>query len=56
MSERFDAPSRKIAQFYQIEQIIDPELHTIHGPIATSFQVNKELAPMLGSRHLMLPE
>ena len=40
-SERLDAPSKKIAQFYDTEQITDPELHKVHGPIATSFPVNK---------------
>ena len=43
-SERFDAPSKKIAQFYETEDIIDPELHKIKGPIATSFPVNKKPA------------
>jgi choline dehydrogenase len=41
LSERFDAPSWKIAEFYETEQIIDPELHKVHGPVATSFPVNR---------------
>lgn len=40
-SERFDAPSHKNAQFYGTEDMIDPELHKIKGPVATSFPVNK---------------
>lgn len=40
-SERFDAPSRKIAQFYETDEIIDPVLHKIYGPVATSFPVSK---------------
>jgi choline dehydrogenase len=40
-SERFDAPSQNIAQFYETEDVIDPGLHKIKGPVATSFPVNK---------------
>ena len=42
-SECFDAPSRKIAQFYETEDIIDPELRKIKGPVTTSFPVNKRV-------------
>jgi choline dehydrogenase-like flavoprotein len=42
-SERFDAPSQKIAQFYETEDIINPELHKIKGPVATSFPVNRRV-------------
>ena len=41
-SERFDAPSHRIAQFYGTEDIIDPDLHKIRGPVATSFPVNRK--------------